>query len=181
LTFGRFRRFCRTPEPEKLNYLELAKTVLKSSPTVAPAPQQPAPPCDRSDESDQSPAVPWDQAEADRLLASVLPAWNAPDRPRELNPLGGAIDDASDARDLPRLREAVAAFLAAVKPTAPATAGGAVPAVSHAAPTEAELAGIARDLERELGLPAGSLELVDPHKCNGFCRCHGETLPKREN
>jgi hypothetical protein len=64
--------------------------------------------------------VAWTEAElaeADRLLAAVLPAWNAPDRPVSLNPLGAEVDAALDARDLPRFRQAVAAFLAAATAT----------------------------------------------------------------
>jgi hypothetical protein len=44
--------------------------------------------------------------------------------------------------------------------------------VTDAAPTEAELALVARDLEQALGEPPGSLVLVSPHRCNGYCRCH---------
>jgi hypothetical protein len=48
--------------------------------------------------------------------------------------------------------------------------------------TEAELAEVARDLERELGLPIGSTVLLAPHRCNDFCRCDGrEPPPKRCN
>jgi hypothetical protein len=88
-----------------------------------------------------------------------MPCWNDPDRPVSLNPLGGTIDDAIDARDLARLRLAVAAFLEA-----------------------AELALVARDFEQALGEPPGSLVLLDPHRCDDFCRCDGRPPPhKRAN
>jgi hypothetical protein len=48
-----------------------------------------------------------------------------------------------------------------------------------AACAEPELAEIARDIEKALGLPAGSLELVDPHRCNDFCRCDGRPPPPK--
>jgi hypothetical protein len=55
----------------------------------------------------------WDQAEADRLIASLHPAWDAPTRSRSLHPLADAIDSAWLARDMDGLRQTVAVFLAA--------------------------------------------------------------------
>jgi hypothetical protein len=124
---------------------------------------------DRPDRPDR-PA--WDEAEANRMLASITPFWNTPGRPVALNPLGGEVDAALDARDLPRLRLAVAAFLAAVESTTAAKAGVPGPAVTDATPTEAELALVAGDLEQAMGQPAGSLVLVGVHRCNGYCCCH---------
>jgi hypothetical protein len=73
---------------------------------------QTLPHIDRIDSIDRLTAQPWTLAEADRLVASVLPAWDSPDRSPELHPLAEAIDNAylALAEDLQTLRQAVAAF-----------------------------------------------------------------------
>jgi hypothetical protein len=48
--------------------------------------------------------------EAERLVASCFPAWDNPARNPLLSPLADAVDRAFLARDLERLRQAVAAF-----------------------------------------------------------------------
>jgi hypothetical protein len=52
-----------------------------------------------------------------------------------------------------------------VQPSEPSATAPAPPAA------EDDEAFICRTIERDLGLPLGFLELWDPHRCNGFCRC----------
>jgi hypothetical protein len=84
------------------------------------------------------PAVPWDVAEAGRLVKAALAAWCWPVDPaarRRLGELADAVDAAYLARDLRQLRQAVAAFLAAVGAAeARVEAGG----LARAAPSVAQ-------------------------------------------
>jgi hypothetical protein len=72
----------------------------------------------------------WDQTEADRLVAAALLVWARPDRPRGLDKMADAIDAAWLARDLPRLRQTVADFLA----TLDAVVGRGAPSVPQPPP-----------------------------------------------
>jgi hypothetical protein len=150
---------------------------------VSPPPPQEEEYLDALHRPDRPDQPAWDQAEAERLLANILPDWNAPYRPLSLNRLGAAVDAAWDARDLAGLRRAVAELLEAIKQT---SAHEPVPAYdindrndqSQPQSEEAYLHLVARDVERALGLPSGSTVLVDPHRCNDFCRCNGRPPPK---
>jgi hypothetical protein len=113
---------------------------------------------------------PWDQVEADHLIAevqvrrqqrfgeSMSPADSA--ARRQLFGLADRIDDAWLARDLLGLREAVAACQAALDGAA-----------------SDEEAAVCRVIELDLGLPEGSLQLYPPPRgCRGcdWCRATGK-------
>jgi hypothetical protein len=72
------------------------------------------------------------------------------------------IDERWLARDMGGLRKAVAELLAALNAPSPA----------RTPDQDDEEAFVCRAIERDLGLPAGSLELWTPHKCSEFCQCH---------
>jgi hypothetical protein len=61
-------------------------------------------------ERSETGAPAWGPDEAYGLVASCLPAWDAPDRSHQLGEAADAIDRAWLAHDLAGLREAVAAF-----------------------------------------------------------------------
>jgi hypothetical protein len=132
---------------------------------MIPAQATPLPPTRPSAPSATS-ATPWDQAEADALVADVQArrrelfgetGW--PDEEIvscQLRVLMDTIDAAWEACDLPRLCQAVEELRLALN------AVRVMPGVDE---DEADT------VARALGLPPGSVALWEPHRCNSFCRC----------
>jgi hypothetical protein len=109
----------------------------------------------------------WDQVAADSLVSKVLSRLDVVGWPRDadarrrLGLLMDRVDERWLVRDLTGLRAAVALFLAALD--ARASAPGAA--------KDDDAAWICRAIEKDQGLPPGSLTLWSPHKCSAFCHC----------
>jgi hypothetical protein len=118
---------------------------------------------------------PWDQAEADALVARVQerrgrlygPAMSPPDRDgrRRLSGLADAIDRAWAARDMAQLRKAVAAYLDALGGVAVRRAGARdasapAPATASYSPELAELVAWFRQARAGCRLPVETFHLA---------------------
>jgi hypothetical protein len=155
--------------PEELDLLTQHKTQL----LAILAPQAASlPPLQPSEPS----AKPWDQTAADALVSTALgrldlAGWTEDvDAGFQRGLLMDRIDERWQARDLAGLRHAVVELLAALDAPTPE----ATPAQTG------DEAAVSRAIERDLGLPAGSLELWPPHQCSDFCRCHVASEQRRK-